>query len=215
MKSSIVITAIRVMNGTNKSVQLLTVSSVVIVLIAHHWSYLRMLKKMIKIKIRSMFENLLYQIQAAYDRWVSDPLTSCRSFAKNAWLFRKQLAEFRGWDYGYNLAMLERSLEITRDMLRSEQAVSAAADKHANEIDQFLFHLTMARDASQETEVAIDYSLSAETAGMDVVELVEYFSDPANTDKLDQFQKHRNITEEEHWNLAWALFQDKCQEWWD
>ena len=34
-------------------------------------------------------------------------------FFENIWFFRKQLWEFRSWDYGYNLRLFSRSLEKT------------------------------------------------------------------------------------------------------
>lgn len=34
-------------------------------------------------------------------------------FLENIWFFRKELWEFRSWDYGYNLMMFRRSLEKT------------------------------------------------------------------------------------------------------
>ena len=34
-------------------------------------------------------------------------------FFKNLWFFRKELWDFRSWDYGFNLMMLRRSLEKT------------------------------------------------------------------------------------------------------
>jgi len=34
-------------------------------------------------------------------------------FFENLWFFRKELWEFRSWDYGFNLMMLRRSLEKT------------------------------------------------------------------------------------------------------
>jgi len=38
-------------------------------------------------------------------------------FFKNIWFFRKQLWEFRGWDYSYNLDLFAKSLEKTAYVL--------------------------------------------------------------------------------------------------
>jgi hypothetical protein len=35
------------------------------------------------------------------------------TFFKNVWFFRKELLEFKGWDYNYNLDLFKRSLEKT------------------------------------------------------------------------------------------------------
>lgn len=38
-------------------------------------------------------------------------------FIENLWFFRKELWEFRSWDYSYNLSLLKRSLEKTCNTL--------------------------------------------------------------------------------------------------
>lgn len=38
-------------------------------------------------------------------------------FIENVWFFRKQLWEFRSWDYSFNLKLLSRSLEKTSNTL--------------------------------------------------------------------------------------------------
>jgi hypothetical protein len=43
----------------------------------------------------------------------------------NLWFFRKQLWEFRSWDYSFNLQLLSRSLEKTANTLKF----------HGNEVD--------------------------------------------------------------------------------
>lgn len=46
-------------------------------------------------------------------------------FFRNLYHFRKELWEFRGWDYSFNLSLLARSLEKTADVL----------DRHGNEVE--------------------------------------------------------------------------------
>lgn len=41
------------------------------------------------------------------------------NFVKNVWFFRKELWNFRGWDYSYNLQLFARSLESTSDLLEN------------------------------------------------------------------------------------------------
>lgn len=41
------------------------------------------------------------------------------NFVKNVWFFRKQLWDFRSWDYSYNLQLFARSLEATSDLLEN------------------------------------------------------------------------------------------------
>lgn len=41
------------------------------------------------------------------------------NFVKNVWFFRKELWDFKGWDYSYNLQLFARSLESTSDLLEN------------------------------------------------------------------------------------------------
>lgn len=47
------------------------------------------------------------------------------TFCRNIWFFRKNLWEFRGWDYSFNLSLLARSLERTSEVL----------EKHGSEVE--------------------------------------------------------------------------------
>ena len=47
------------------------------------------------------------------------------SFFRNLWYFRKELWEFRGWDYGFNLRLLSRSLQKTAFVM----------EHHGNEVE--------------------------------------------------------------------------------
>jgi hypothetical protein len=47
-------------------------------------------------------------------------------FFENLWFFRKELWEFRSWDYGYNLQMFRRSLEKTVNTI----------EVYGNEVDE-------------------------------------------------------------------------------
>ena len=41
-------------------------------------------------------------------------------FFKNVWKFRKEMYDFHAWDYGYNLDLFKRSLELTADYLEKD-----------------------------------------------------------------------------------------------
>jgi len=47
------------------------------------------------------------------------------AFFRNLYYFRRELWEFRGWDYSFNLTLFARSLEKTSEVL----------EKHGNEVD--------------------------------------------------------------------------------
>jgi len=61
-----------------------------------------------------------------------------RTFCENVWVFRRELATFRPFDYSFNLAILKRSLEQTANLLDSDNAYSMSAEGSAEEIRSFL-----------------------------------------------------------------------------
>lgn len=69
-----------------------------------------------KIVFTDSFRNSLKRVIRQNSWWYkiysffSDGLLN---FFKNLWFFRKELFEFRPWDYGYNLSIFRRSLEKT------------------------------------------------------------------------------------------------------
>jgi hypothetical protein len=59
-------------------------------------------------------------------------------FIRNAWAFRRELADFRVFDYHYNLSIFCRSLELTKEFLESDKTISEGAKENAEQIEQFL-----------------------------------------------------------------------------
>ena len=59
-------------------------------------------------------------------------------FLRNVWLFRRELWNFRKFDYKYNLDLFCRSLEHTRDFMASPNAVCESSAQAAEEIYEFL-----------------------------------------------------------------------------
>jgi len=68
-------------------------------------------------------------------RPLSDWRWSVRIFFENVWVFRRELATFRPFDYSFNLAILKRSLEQTANLLDSDNAYSMSAEGSAGECD--------------------------------------------------------------------------------
>ena len=58
------------------------------------------------LKVMSRHQTWLYKTYAVFRYKI--PM-----FIENLWFFRKELWEFRSWDYSYNLSLLKRSLEKT------------------------------------------------------------------------------------------------------
>lgn len=59
-------------------------------------------------------------------------------FIKNFWFFRKNLWEFRGWDYSFNLSLLARSLEKTSSVLENGHEVDITRLKKVEKIKRVI-----------------------------------------------------------------------------
>lgn len=121
-------------------------------------------------------------------------------FIKNCWRLRKQLAQFRSFDYSYNLDLFCASLEITRDFMLSDQTVSEATEQTAEEIQHFLDLLKRHRNAIQiaEQELGYEFSPIGETSD----------GDRALVTRVESI-------EETSWNDAFVFLSQKLRHWWD
>lgn len=127
-------------------------------------------------------------------------------FFINIWRFRKQLSEFRAFDYQYNLNIYIRSLEITRDFMNSEKALSSSAKEVAQEIDYTL-------------QLFDDYKNHIEIAEK---ELGYTFGDDFLVDQSEEEQQKTKALlnkieeiEEDSWNEAFDNMKKNMRKWWD
>ena len=84
------------------------------------------------------FEDFIYNARRFYREKIRVIWRRPMLFFKNIWRFRKQMWNFGAFDYSYNVDLFKRSLEITRDFMRSDKAVAANAFETAEEIQTFL-----------------------------------------------------------------------------
>ena len=86
-------------------------------------------------KLERQLEIMFYKrlvIQKIKRLTIRNPLLM---FLKNVWLFRRELWNFRTFDYKYNLDLFCRSLEHTRDFMASPNAVCESSAEAAEDID--------------------------------------------------------------------------------
>ena len=70
-------------------------------------------------------------------------------FIENFWFFRKQLWEFRSWDYTFNLDLFRRSLEKTADTIEHYgQEVDISRLKKVDKINRVIFLLSQLSEDS-------------------------------------------------------------------
>ena len=122
-------------------------------------------------------------------------------FIKNCWRFRKQLANFRTFDYKYNLDLFCASLEITREFMLSDKVVSSTAEKTAEDIQYFLVLLRRYDNAIEIVERELGYEFSP-------------LEDPDHAADRKLITRIESI-EETSWLEAFNFLRDRMRSWWD
>ena len=122
-------------------------------------------------------------------------------FVKNCWRFRKQLANFRTFDYKYNLDLFCASLQITRDFMLSDQTVSAGTEKTAEEIQHFLDLLKRHDNAIEIAERELGYEFSP-------LEEPDHAADRKLITRIESI-------EVSSWIEAFNYLSLKMKNWWD
>lgn len=121
-------------------------------------------------------------------------------FFKNIWDFRRELWNFRGYDWEFNLKMLERSLDVSAEFHRSNQALATTHRETADEIDKFLFLIQKHRNLLAQAEEYFNITYP------------DLNNDPKEIRAaLDKIEKIR----QDSWNEAFDYLRDHLQNWWD
>jgi len=124
------------------------------------------------------------------------------SFFKNLWYFKKELWQFRGWDYSFNLRLLSRSLEKTAYVIEHHgQEVEIYRMRKVNKIKRVVEILESIRES-----VYID---RAEKELGEIKNLDGWRMDRVDTQEERQhnrkvFELARKI-EDEEWNELWDI----------
>jgi hypothetical protein len=134
-------------------------------------------------------------------------------FFKNVWTFRKEMYEFQDWDYGYNLDLFKRSLELTADYLETKGIeVNESRIKKVAKIRMAVELLGNVRGNSQieraEKELGKlilsdwEFEESEDHPGSMVLKDTETEEENAHNRKV--FARANEI-EEEEWKLLWEI----------
>jgi len=124
------------------------------------------------------------------------------SFFRNLWYFRKELWEFRGWDYNFNLRLLSRSLQKTAHIMEYHgQEVEIYRMRKVNKIKRVVEILESIRES-----VYID---RAEKELGEIKNLDGWRMDREDTHEERQhnrkvFELARKI-EDDEWNELWDI----------
>jgi len=125
-------------------------------------------------------------------------------FLRNAWAFRRELADFRGYDYTYNLNIFCRSLELTKEFLESDKAITESAPQHAEEIADFLEDIKRFHNAYEYAEKELGYRFSDFPPKSEEEEI----NDKKLGDKIHEIEQNS-------WNKAMDNLKKNAQGWWD
>ena len=123
-------------------------------------------------------------------------------FFRNLWYFRKELWEFRGWDYNFNLRLLSRSLQKTAHVMEYHgQEVEIYRMRKVNKIKRVVEILESIRES-----VYID---RAEKELGEIKNLDGWRMDRVDTQEERQhnrmvFELARKI-EDDEWNELWDI----------
>lgn len=121
------------------------------------------------------------------------------NFVKNVWFFRKQLWDFRSWDYSYNLQLFARSLEATSDLLENYgNEVEKTRNKKVLKIKRSIYLLHRIR-----TE---DYITDAEKE-LGELKNTDFFS---REDTNEEREHNRKV-----FTRATELEEQECNELWE
>ena len=136
------------------------------------------------------------------------PLYQTTRFIRNIWFFRKELWHFRSFDFSYNMKFLCRSLEDTRDFLKSDKAITEDAKKHAEEITNFLEYIDKYENSLHHAE---------KQTGVELRKLSPFIEErtPKQEANFQRLWARNEHIENDSWNKAMHLLQHRMQHWWD
>lgn len=127
---------------------------------------------------------------------------------KNAWLFSDELEKFSPWDFGFNLKLFCRSLELTAQALASKEAVSEDAERNAADVREFLRLMNR-------YENALEFAI-AETQS--TVGDIPWFNGNLTDEQKEEVSKVSALAdeiEEAAWRDAMDLLKERMRHWWD
>jgi len=123
-------------------------------------------------------------------------------FFENIWFFRKQLWEFRSWDYSFNLRLLGRSLEKTAHTMEYHgQEVEVSRMKKVTKINRVIEIIKSSEES--------DYIDRAEKALGELKNLDGWRNDREDTPEEREHNrkvfKLAKMIEDDEWNELWDI----------
>lgn len=131
------------------------------------------------------------------------------NFVRNVWYFRKELNEYRTWDFHYSLLMLHRSIELLKESISKGYEVEDTRIPKVVVMEEVLYLLKRLMDEVHDDEARAKYNLNY------------YEWPPAKWPDADLIRKvyEKEVElENEDWDRILEIFKDKqkgIKTWWD
>lgn len=119
---------------------------------------------------------------------------------KNIWYFRKELWDFRGWDYTFNLQLFARSLAKTAEVLKDGNEIDKTRLKKVEKIQRVIYLIERIK-----TE---NYISDAENELGKLKNISSWFKDDDSPEEKEHnrkvFERSSEI-EQQEWNELWTI----------
>ena len=131
------------------------------------------------------------------------------NFVRNVWYFRKELNEYRTWDFHYSLMMLHRSIELLRESISKGYEIEDTRIPKVVAMDKVLYLLKRLMDEVHNDEARAMYNLNYNEwppAKWPEAELIRKV-----------YEKEVEL-ENEDWDRIIEIFKDRqkgIKTWWD
>lgn len=135
------------------------------------------------------------------------------NFFKNLWFFRKEIYEYRKWDYHYSLLMLKRSLEGLEECIRTKG--HEIDETRLPKIEKIQKTIQLINNITNQNHISIAEEIHGEIQG-------------GLFNETEEEQKHNRMVfnyahelEVKEWNELWSIIKgndDKGSDmrgWWD
>jgi len=136
----------------------------------------------------------------------------------NFWRFRKEIFNFRSWDYTYNFELFIKSLEFTADGI-SKREIITDHQETSSDINRFIFLYNKQVNDNYFEEAGGDYNrllfATKPIPNTDMYELIEDKSENSYTiEQRNEIRKNADILRSKDFDEMIEVFK-KFQEWWD
>lgn len=130
------------------------------------------------------------------------------SFVRNVWYFRKELNEYRTWDFYYSLMMLHRSIELLKESIKKGYEVEDTRIPKVVAMEKVLYLLKRHMDEVHNDEARAEYNLNYD----------EWPPAKSEAETLRKVYEKEAELQNEDWDRILEIFKDKqkgIKTWWN